>query len=91
MFTETYENGKTVTKVYASVSSLSLDGKSVNGTKIGDNAYVFVSETSGGVLKVKSANSEVEFTLRNSANISVAADKILLTSLSAASEEMPAR
>ena len=76
MFTETYENGKTVTKVYASVSSLSLDGKSVNGTKIGDNAYVFVSETSGGVLKVKSANSEVEFALRDSASISAAADKV---------------
>ena len=85
MFTETYENGKTVTKVYASVSSLSLNGKSVNGTKIGDNAYVFVSETSGGVLKVKSANSEVEFALRDSANISAAADKVSASDGSVAS------
>lgn len=85
MFTETYENGKTVTKVYASVSSLNLDGKSVNGTKIGDNAYVFVSETSGGVLKVKSANSEVEFALRDSANIPAAADKVSASDGSVAS------
>ena len=87
MFTQTYDNGKTVTKVFASVSSLSLNGKSVSGAKIADNAYVFESEVSGGVLAVKSANSEVEFTLRNSANISVAADKISASDGSVASSD----
>ncbi len=66
-------------KIYASASSVSINGKTVEGTKIGDDAYVFnVSETSGEIT-VTTAKSSATFALKRTAAIALSDENVTVS------------